>query len=419
MNVTAIQPGDNSMAAFDVERVRQDFPVLKQEVYGRPLVYLDSGASAQKPRQVLDAMNNVYENHYSNVHRGVHALSQKTTDVYEAARGTVARFINARSENEIIFTKGATEAINLVASSWGRKFLKAGDEVLISHMEHHANIVPWQLLRDQIGIVLKVIPIDDDGVLMMDAYEDLLGDKTKLVAVAHISNTLGTINPIEQIISMAHAKGALVLVDGCQAAPHMAIDIQAMDADFYTFSSHKVYGPTAAGVLFGKEDILNSMPPYQGGGDMILSVSFDETIYQKAPFRFEAGTPAIVEVIGFAAALDYVSEIGLDNIAAHEHGILQYATEKLSAIEGLRIVGTAKEKAAIISFLVEGVHSHDVGTFIDRAGVAVRVGHHCAQPVMDRFGVAATARASFGIYNTRQEVDALVDALVQTREFFG
>jgi len=418
-NVIDLHPGNNSMAAFDVERVRADFPVLQQEVYGRPLIYLDNGASAQKPRQVIEAMTAVYETHYSNVHRGVHALSQKTTDVYENARKTVARFINARSENEIIFTKGATEAINLVASTWGRKFLRAGDEIIISHMEHHANIVPWQMLREEIGIVLKVVPIDDEGCLIMDAYEEMLGERTKLVAMTHISNSLGTINPISKIISMAHDHGAKILVDGCQAAPHMAIDVQALDADFYTFSSHKIYGPTAFGILFGKEDLLNSMPPYQGGGDMISSVTFEKTTYQDAPHRFEAGTPAIVEAIGFAVALDYINDIGLEHIAAHEHGLLQYATEKLNNIDGLKIIGNAKDKAAIISFVIDGVHSHDVGTFVDRAGVAVRVGHHCAQPVMDRFGVAATARASFGIYNTKQDVDALAEALVQTQEFFG
>jgi len=418
-NVVEIGRGDNSVAAFDVERVRADFPILEQTIYDRPLVYLDNGASAQKPRQVIDAMTEALETYYANVHRGVHALSQRSTDAYEAGREKVARFLNAASVNEIIFTRNATEGINLVASSYGREFLQAGDEIVISHMEHHANIVPWQLLRDQLGIVLRVVPIDDDGNLLFEEYEKMLGERTKLVAMTHISNALGTIVPIAEVIRLAHEHGAKVLVDGCQAIPHMAVDVQALDADFYVFAPHKVYGPTGIGVLWGKEDILNSMPPYQGGGDMIASVSFDETTYQDAPHRFEAGTPPIVEAIGLGAAIDYVSGIGLDNIAAHEEGLLHYATERMSTIEGVKILGTAREKAAIVSFVMDGVHSHDVGTFVDRAGVAVRVGHHCAQPVMDRFGIAATARASFGLYNTPAEVDALVDALVQVKEFFG
>lgn len=416
---SAAQAGDNSVLAFDVERVREDFPVLKQEVYGKPLVYLDNGASAQKPRQVIDAMTAVYETQYSNIHRGVHRLSQLSTEAYEEARRKVAGFLNARSENEIVFTKNATEGINLVAQSWGRTFLKEGDEVILSHMEHHANIVPWQLLRDQIGIVLRVAPIDDDGNLMMEEYAKLLGPKTRLVAMTQVSNAIGTVVPIAEVIRMAHDQGAKVLVDGCQAVPHCAVDVQALDADFYVFAPHKVYGPTGIGVLYGKEDILNDMPPWIGGGDMISTVSFEKTTFQKAPLRFEAGTPPIVEVIGLGAAIDYVTELGMDNIAAHEEGLLHYATQKLSEIDGLTIVGQAREKAAIVSFIMDCAHPHDIGTIIDRAGVAVRTGHHCAEPVMQRFDLSATARASFGLYNTREEVDALADAIGFVREMFG
>ena len=422
-NVVEIVPatalGDNSTAAYDIEKIRADFPILSREVYGKPLAYLDNGASAQKPRQVIAAMRDVYESYYSNVHRGVHWTSQQSTNAFEAGRETVAKFINAASVNEIIFTRGATESINLVAHSWGRKFLKAGDEVIISHMEHHANIVPWQMLRQEIGIDLKVVPIDDDGNFMFDEFEKLLSSKTKLVAVTHVSNALGTVVPVKAVIERAHGQGALVLLDGCQAVQHTAVDVQDLNVDFYVFSGHKLYGPTGIGVLWGREDILNSMPPYQTGGEMISSVTFEKTTFKKAPHRFEAGTPAIAEAIGLGAAIDYVQAIGLDNIAAHEHGILQYATERLLKVEGLKIIGTAKEKAAIISFNLDGVHPHDLGTLVDRAGVAVRVGHHCAQPVMERFGVAATARASFGLYNTRGEVDALVDALEETRKFFS
>ena len=412
-------PGDNSTAAFDVEKVRADFPILKQTVYGKPLVYLDNGASAQKPRQVIDAMNDLFENYYSNVHRGVHWTSQRSTEAYEEARQKVAALVNASSDKEIIFTRGATEAINLVAATWGRQHLGPGDEVIISHMEHHSNIVPWQMLKDEKGFTLKVVPIDDDGNFLLDEYEKLLTGKTKLVAVTHISNALGSVVPVRDIIRLAHEKGALVLLDGCQAVPHMAVDVQALDADFYVFSGHKLYGPTGIGVLWGREDLLNAMPPYQGGGDMISSVTFEKTTFMETPHRFEAGTPAIAEAIGLGAAIDYVSAIGHDNISAHEQGILQYATERLSAIDGLRIIGQAKEKASIISFILDGVHAHDLGTLVDRAGVAIRVGHHCAQPVMERFGIAATARASFGLYNTRDEVDVLVNAVEAGKEFFG
>ena len=412
-------PGDNSTAAFDVERIRADFPILSQTVYGKPLVYLDNGASAQKPRQVIAAMSDLFETCYSNVHRGVHWTSQKSTEAFETGRQKVAAFLNAPSDNEIIFTRGATEAINLVAASWGRANLGAGDEVILSHMEHHSNIVPWQLLRQEKGIEIKVVPIDDDGNFMFDEFEKLLSDKTKMVAVTHVSNALGTIVPVADVIRLAHAKGALVLLDGCQAVPHMAIDVQALDVDFYVFSGHKLYGPTGIGVLWGREDLLNAMPPYQGGGEMISSVTFEKTTFKKAPHRFEAGTPAIAEAVGLGAAIDYVIAIGLDNIAAHEHGVLQYATERLQAIDGLTIFGKAREKAAIVSFNLKDIHPHDVGTFVDRTGVAVRVGHHCAQPVMERYGVAATARASFGLYNTRDEVDTLVEALEETRKFFS
>lgn len=414
-----IAPGDNSTAAYDIEKIRGDFPILKQTVYGKPLVYLDNGASAQKPRQVIDAMNDVFENYYSNVHRGVHWTSQRSTETFEGARKKVAEFLNAPSENEIIFTRGATEAINLVAATWGRENLGPDDEVIISHMEHHSNIVPWQMLRDEKGFTLKIVPIDDDGNFLLDEYEKLLTDKTKMVAVTHISNALGTVVPVTEVIRLAHEMSALVLLDGCQAVPHMVVDVQALGADFYVFSGHKLYGPTGIGVLWGRENLLNAMPPYQGGGDMISSVTFEKTTFMKTPHRFEAGTPAIAEAIGLGAAVDYVTAIGFENISAHEHGLLQYATERLSAIDGLRIIGQAKEKAAIVSFIVDGIHAHDLGTFVDQAGVAVRVGHHCAQPVMERFGIAATARASFGLYNTRDEVDALVNALEDTKEFFG
>ena len=406
-------------AAFDVERVRADFPILATKVYGKPLVYLDNGASAQKPRAVIDAMTTVMETGYSNVHRGVHRLSQVATDSFEAARKKAAQFINARSDKEIIFTRGATEAINLVAASYGRKFLGKGDEIIVSHMEHHSNIVPWQLLCEEIGAVLKVVPIDDDGNFLFDEFQKLISKKTKLVAVTHVSNALGTVVPVKDVIDVAHAHGAVALIDGCQAAPHMAIDVQDLDADFYTFSGHKVYGPTGVGVLYGKENLLNTMPPYLGGGDMIASVSFEKTTFKNAPHRFEAGTPAIVEVIGFGAALDYISEIGLDQISAHEQSLLEYATEQLRSMNTIRLIGTAREKASIISFVMDGVHAHDVGTIVDRTGIAIRVGHHCAEPVMQRYGVAATARASFGLYNTHAEVDKLIDALQEVKELFG
>ncbi len=417
--MTEARPGDNSTLSFDVERVREDFPILKREVHGKPLVYLDSAASAQKPRQVLDAMTQAYETIYSNVHRGAHTLSQEATDAFEAARVKTQQLINAEHAGEVIFTRGGTESINLVASSFGEGFLEAGDEVIISCLEHHSNIVPWQLLRDRRGIVLKIAPIDDDGNFLLEEFEKLLGPRTRLVAVTHISNSLGSIVPVAEVIRLAHAQGAKVLIDGCQAIPHRKVDVRALDVDFYAFSSHKVYGPTGIGILYGKKDLLNSMPPYQGGGEMIRKVTFEETTYQDVPHRFEAGTPAIVEAIGLGAAIDYVSAIGYDNMAAHEAGLLAYGSDRLREIPGLRIVGEAKEKSSILSFVMEGTHPHDIGTIVDRAGVALRAGHHCAQPVMDRLGVGATARASFGIYNTRGDIDALADALLKVQEIFG
>ena len=419
MKTADVLEGANSMLAFDVERVRADFPILHQEIYGRPLVYLDNGASAQCPRPVIDSMSEVYETIYANVHRGVHHLSQRSTDAYEGAREKVARFVNAESSDEIVFARGTTEAINLVADSFGRAFLEPGDEVVISHMEHHSNIVPWQLLRDRAGIVLKVIPIDDSGNLMMEAYQELLGPRTKLVAITHVANSIGTIVAVKEVARLAHAVGAKVLVDGAQAVPHLQVDVQDLGVDFYAFSSHKLYGPTGIGVLWGRLDLLNALPPYQGGGDMIQRVTLEKSEFKAAPHRFEAGTPAIVEAVGLGAAIDYVTGLGLDNIAAHEHGILAYVTAKLSAIEGLEIVGTAEDKAAIVSFTMFNAHAHDIGTILDRAGVAVRAGHHCAEPTMDRFGLAATARASFGLYNTREEVDLLVEGLMLVKEFFG
>lgn len=416
-NPTALG-GDNSTSAFDVEAARRDFPILERKIHGRPLAFLDSAASAQKPRQVIEAMDEVYREHYANVHRGVYLLSQESTDLFEGARARVAKFLNAAKTEEIVFTRNATEAINLVANCFGQAKLRAGDEVIISHVEHHANIVPWQLLRDRLGIQVKVVPVDDDGNLIMDAYADLLSERTRLVAITHIANSIGTVMPLRQIIDMAHAREVPVLVDGCQAAPHLAVDVQELGCDFYVFAGHKVYGPTGIGVLYGRYDLLNSLPPFLGGGDMISSVSFEKTTFKKAPFRFEAGTPAIVESVGLAKAIDYVSDIGLPAIHAHEDGLLAYATERLTAIDGLTIYGQAKDKAAVISFTLESAHPHDIGTILDRAGVAVRAGHHCAQPTMERFGVPATVRASFGLYNTRAEVDALVDAINQVKELF-
>jgi cysteine desulfurase/selenocysteine lyase len=404
---------------FDVHRVRRDFPGLHQTVHGKPLVYLDSAASAQKPRAVLDAMQATYETSYANVHRGLHTLSERATEAFENARARVARFVNAASADEIVFVRGATEAINLVAVSYGRTFLRAGDEVVLSALEHHANIVPWQILRQEKGIVLKIVPIDDAGNFLADAYRELLSPRTRLVAVTHVSNALGTITPVAEIIAQARAAGARVLVDGCQAVPHLPVDVRALDADFYVFSAHKLYGPTGVGILYGKQEILTEMPPYQGGGEMIQSVSFERSTFKRPPFRFEAGTPAIVEAIGLGAAIDYLESLDRDRVRAHEAQLLAHATERLAEIPGLRIYGTADHKAAILSFTLASAHPHDIGTILDRAGIAIRAGHHCAQPLMDRLGVPATARASFGLYNTTEEVDALAQALAMVCEFFG
>ncbi|MDZ5646189.1 cysteine desulfurase [Nitrospirillum sp. BR 11828] len=413
-------------APYDVDKVRQDFPILTRLVHekpgrpGKPLVYLDNAASAQKPRAVIDAMAHFMAHDYSNVHRGVHYLSQVATNLYEATRVKTATFLNAPSPDTIVFTRSATEAFNLVASSWGGAHLKAGDEIILSVMEHHANIVPWQLLRSRTGIVIKVAPVLDDGTLDLEALARLLeSPKVKLVSITHGSNVLGTVTPAAEIARMAHAAGAKVLFDGSQAAVHMPVDVQAIDADFYIMTGHKLYGPTGFGVLYSKAEVLESMPPYQGGGDMIQTVTFEETTFREVPHRFEAGTPPIVEGIGFSAAIDYVTALGMDAIHAHEQRLLAYATEKLQAIPGLRLIGTSPTKAAILSFTIEGVHPHDIGTLVDRAGVAVRVGRHCAEPLMDRFGVGATARASFALYNTEAEADALVDAVRAVREFFN
>jgi cysteine desulfurase/selenocysteine lyase len=415
---TALRPGGETKSPYDVERLRADFPILTREVYGRPLVFLDNAASAQKPRQVIEAMDEVLAEGYANVHRGAHYLSQTLTDRFEGVRATVARFINATSDQEIVFAKNATEAINLVAQSFGNR-LAEGDEIIVSEMEHHANIVPWQLLRDRTGIVLRVVPITDDGALRLDALQELLGPRTRLVAITHASNVLGTVTPIAEIARLVHAQGVPLLVDGSQAVVHGKVDVQALDADFYVFTGHKLYGPTGVGVLYGKKDLLETLPPFLGGGDMIRSVSFDKTTYAPPPHRFEAGTPPIVEVIGLEAAINYVEGIGLERIAEHEHNLLQRATQKLSAIEGLKIYGTQPGKCSILSFTMAEAHAHDIGTIVDRAGVALRAGHHCAMPLMERLGVPATARASFGLYNTLDEVDALAGALEGVKEIFG
>jgi len=404
---------------FDVERIRADFPVLRQQVYGKPLVYLDSAATSQKPQVVIDTVAQYYLAENANVHRGIHFLSEQATRAFEGARGKVARFLNASEAREIIFVRGATEGINLVAQSYAKGRLRAGDEIVISAMEHHSNIVPWQILCEQTGAVLRVIPINDDGELLVDDYGALLGPRTKLVSVVHVSNALGTINPVKQIVEMAHSREVAVLIDGAQAAPHLAVDVQALDCDFYVLSGHKVFGPTGVGVVYGKAHHLEAMPPYQGGGDMILSVTFEKTLYNVVPFKFEAGTPHIEGVIGLGAAIDYVTGIGLDTIDAYEHELLVHAADALSGIKGIRVIGTAKEKASILSFVLDGVHAHDIGTVLDQEGIAIRTGHHCAQPVLQRFGLPATARASLAFYNTREEIDALARALHKVVELFG
>ncbi len=406
-------------AAFDVEGIREDFPVLTQTVHGKPLVYLDNAATSQKPQAVIDAVSRFYSADCSNVHRGVHLLSQRATEAYEGARARVQRFINARDVCEIIFVRGTTEGINLVASTYGRRHVGPGDEVVISAMEHHSNIVPWQLLCEEKGAKLRVIPINDDGELLLDEYEKLLGPKTKLVSIVYVSNALGTVNPVKRIIELAHRWNAPVLVDGAQAAPHLTVDVQALDCDFYTFSGHKVYGPTGVGVLYGKAALLEAMPPYQGGGDMIRSVTFEKTTYNSLPYRFEAGTPNIAGGIGLGAAIDYLEDVGLASVARYEQELLAYATDALLEVPGLTLIGTAREKASVLSFVLDGVHPHDVGTILDHEGIAIRTGHHCAQPVMKRFGIPATARASLAMYNAREDVDALVKGLHQVRKVFA
>jgi cysteine desulfurase/selenocysteine lyase len=403
----------------DASMVRLDFPALHQQVRRKPLVYLDSAASTHKPQSVIDAVTQVYTRDYSNIHRGVHELSQRATRMYEAAREKVRCHLNARDENEIVFTRGTTESINLVAQSWGRQNLKAGDEILITWLEHHSNIVPWQMLRDQLGIVLKVAPIDDNGDVIMEEFERLLSPRTRLVSVAHVSNALGTVNPVAEMIRLAHAHGAVALVDGAQAVAHTRIDVQALGADFYAFSGHKIYGPTGIGVLYGRKELLDAMPPWQGGGNMILSVSFDKTVYNEPPFRFEAGTPNISGAAGLTAALCYVCNLGVEQIAAWEAELLAYATDRLLEIPGLRIIGTAREKSCVLSFVLDGLHPHDIGTVLDMQGVAVRTGLHCAQPAIERYGVPATARASLAVYNTRDDVDALVAAIHKAKEILG
>ncbi len=403
---------------FDVAKIRGDFPILSRTVYNRPLVYLDNSATTQKPRVVVDSIVREYYSENANVHRGVHFLSQQATDLYEQARGRVRTFINARSDKEIVFTRGTTESLNLVASSFGERFMGEGDEVIISAMEHHSNIVPWQLLQERKGIRLRVIPINDCGELLLDEYEKLFNKRTRIVAVTHVSNVLGTVNPVKQIAAVAHAHGVPVLVDGAQSVPHIAVDVQDMDCDFFVFSGHKVYGPTGIGVLYGKESLLNELPPYQGGGEMIKNVHFEHTEYEDAPLRFEAGTPDYVGAHALAAAIDYVSALGMENIAAHEHSLLAYATERMNCIPGMRIFGQAENKSAVLSFVVGNIHPLDLGTLLDRFGVAVRTGHHCAQPLMERMGVQSMARASFALYNTREEVDTLCESIERITKMF-
>ena len=404
---------------WDVERIRADFPVLQQTVNGKPLIYLDNSASSQVPQVVIDRGSTYIEQEHSNIHRGVHYLSQKATTAYEGAREKVKRFINAGDVRECIFVRGATEGINLVMHGYGRKFIGAGDEIIISAMEHHANIVPWQMLCEEKGARLRVIPMNDAGELLLDDYDGLLNERTKLVAVMHVSNALGTINPIREMIAQAHKYGVPVLIDGAQAAPHMPVDVQDLDCDFYVFSGHKMYAPTGSGVVYGKLEILETMNPFQGGGDMIKTVTFEKTTYADPPNRFEAGTPAIASQIGLGAAIDYLNSIGRDRAAAYEAELLRYATERVSAIEGVRIIGTARNKASVLSFVIDDIHPHDIGTILDQEGIAVRAGHHCAQPVMQRFNVPATARASFSFYNTKEEVDVLARTIERVIEIFS
>ena len=405
--------------SWDVERIRADFPVLHQKVNGKPLIYLDNGASSQVPQVVIDRGSVYIEQEHSNIHRGVHYLSQRATTAYEGAREKVKRFINARESRECIFVRGATEAINLVMHGYGRKFIGAGDEIIISAMEHHANIVPWQMLCEEKGAVLRVIPMNDAGELLQDEYDGLLNERTKFVAVTHVSNALGTINPIKEMIGQAHKYGVPVLIDGAQSAPHMPVDVQELDCDFYVFSGHKMYAPTGSGILYGKAELLEKMNPFQGGGDMIKTVTFEKTTYAELPNKMEAGTPAIASQIGLGAAIDYLNSIGREQAAVYEAELLRYATERVSAIEGVRIIGTAKHKASVLSFVIDGIHPHDIGTILDQEGIAVRAGHHCAQPVMQRFNVPATARASFAFYNTKEEIDVLATTIEKVIEIFS
>ena len=403
---------------YDIQKIREDFPILDREVYGKPLIYLDNGATTQKPRQVVEAITDEYYSVNANVHRGVHFLSQQATELHEASRETVRRFINARSSNEIVFTRGTTESINLLASSFADSQMKEGDEVIVSVMEHHSNIVPWQLQAARKGIVLKVIPMNDRGELLLDEYEKLFSERTKLVSFAHVSNVLGTVNPAKEMIATAHAHGVPVLIDGAQSVPHMKVDVQDLDADFFAFSGHKIYGPTGVGVLYGKEEWLDKLPPYQGGGEMIQSVSFEKTTFNELPFKFEAGTPDYIGTTALAKALDYVSAIGMENIAAHEHELTLYAMQRLKEINGMRIFGEAEHKSSVISFLVGNIHHLDMGTLLDRLGIAVRTGHHCAQPLMIRMGIEGPVRASFGLYNTKEEIDMLAAGIERVSRMF-
>ena len=404
---------------FDVDRIRDDFPILKQRVNGNPLVYLDNGATSQKPQSVIDAIVEYYTTTNSNVHRGVHTMSQQATDGYEGARSKIRQFINAGKDEEIIFTRNTTEGLNLVAHSYGRQNIRSGDDIIVSNMEHHSNIVPWQMLCEENGANLKVVPIDDSGELVMDEYQKMLSSRTKLVSITHVSNALGTILPAKQIVDMAHAHGAPVLLDGAQAVPHMPVDMKELDCDFYVFSGHKLFGPTGIGILYGKEDYLNSMPPFLGGGEMIKSVTFEKTIYNDLPYKFEGGTPDIAGAIGLGAAIDYVNGLGFSRITAHEEELLQYGTEALESIAGVHIVGTSAHKAGILSFVMDAAHPHDIGTILDEQGIAIRTGHHCAQPVMQRFQIPATARASLAFYNTKEDIDALVKGIDRVIEVFS
>ena len=403
---------------FPVEEYRRDFPILSRTIRDKPLVYLDNAATSQKPQQVIDVLDDYYHDYNSNIHRGVHTLSELATDKYETSRGKVKDFINAASDKEIIFVRGTTEGINLIAQSYGGSNLRAGDEIILSEMEHHSNIVPWQLLCEQTGAILKVIPINDAGELSMDEYKNLLSERTRIVSVAHISNALGTVNPVKEITDLAHAANAVVILDGAQAAPHTQVDVRALDCDFYAFSGHKLFGPTGIGALYGKQALLEDMPPYHGGGDMIKMVTFEKTLYNDLPYKFEAGTPYIAGVIGLGEAIDYINSIGIDRIENYEHELLQYATEAAAAVTGLKLIGVAKDKASILSFVVHGIHPHDLGTILDHDGIAIRTGHHCAMPVMERFKIPATARASFAFYNTIEEIDKLITGIDKAKHIF-